>query len=58
MFLPSRPARHTIGFLSALLFIFCSLTSAQQKERQLKKFYSDIVVTPDGQVNVTENITF
>lgn len=58
MFLPSRPARHTIGLLSALLFIFCSLTSAQQKERQLKKFYSDIVVTPDGQVNVTENITF
>ncbi len=58
MLLQSRTARLTIGLLGALLFISCSPALAQTKERQLKKFDAEIDVTPDGKVNVTENITF
>ena len=43
--------------LGALSLVICCSASAQ-KERQLKKFYSEIVITPDGKVDVTENITF
>ena len=44
--------------LGALLALTVSPASAQHREQQLKKFVSDIVVTPDGDVDVTENITF
>jgi uncharacterized membrane protein YgcG len=49
----------TLCLLAVLLlasFSFASPTSA--KERHLKKFFSEIVVMPDGSVDVTENITF
>ncbi|HEY2118501.1 MAG TPA: DUF2207 domain-containing protein [Candidatus Acidoferrum sp.] len=58
MFLRLRLFRRTIGLLTLLLFICCSFTPAQQKQRQLKKFYADIVITPDGKVEITESITF
>ena len=44
--------------LGALLALTTSPASAQHREQQLKKFVSDIVITPDGDVDVTENITF
>lgn len=58
MLLPSRTARPLLGLLSALLVLVLLPASAQQKERQFKKFYAEIVLTPDGKVDVTENITF
>ncbi|HEY2456807.1 MAG TPA: DUF2207 domain-containing protein, partial [Candidatus Acidoferrum sp.] len=33
-------------------------TSAPAKERHLEKFYAEVVVLPNGNVEVTENITF
>ena len=48
----------TSALLGALLALAASPASAQHREQQLKKFVSDIVVTPDGDVDVTENITF
>jgi uncharacterized membrane protein YgcG len=48
----------TAAFLSALLTLTANPASAQRREQQLKKFASDIVITPDGDVDVTENVTF
>jgi uncharacterized membrane protein YgcG len=48
----------TLAFLGALLALIANPASAQLREQQLKKFYSDIVITPDGNVKVTENMTF
>ena len=42
----------------ALCALFLNVTSLSAKERQLKKFYSQIDVLPNGSVDVTENITF
>jgi uncharacterized membrane protein YgcG len=53
-----RFLRWTSALLGALLALAASPASAQHREQQLKKFVSDIVVTPDGDVDVTENITF
>lgn len=53
-----RFLRWTSALLGALLALTVSPASAQHREQQLKKFVSDIVVTPDGDVDVTENITF
>ena len=50
--------RWTSALLGALLALTASPTSAQRREQQLKKFVSDIVIAPDGDVDVTENITF
>jgi uncharacterized membrane protein len=58
MFPQLRLSSRTLGLLALVLFVHCSFAVAQQKERQLKNFHSDIVITPDGKVNVTENITF
>jgi uncharacterized membrane protein YgcG len=48
--------------LSLLMGVFLMLvalaTPASAKERHLKKFFSEIVVLPNGSVDVTENITF
>jgi hypothetical protein len=56
MFPQLRLVRGTFLFLALLSLGFCSLATAQ-KQRQLKKFYADIVVSPAGKVYVTENIT-
>jgi uncharacterized membrane protein YgcG len=48
----------TTALLGALLALTASPASAQRREQQLKKFASDIVITQDGDVDVTENITF
>jgi len=42
----------------ALLFVATFSSPANARERHLKKFSSEIVVMPDGSVDVTENITF
>src|ERR1700692_625674 len=42
----------------ALCALLLNPGSLSAKERQLKKFYSQIDVLPDGSVDVTENITF
>src|SRR5580700_11893288 len=42
----------------ALCALFLNVTSLSAKERELKKFYSEIDVLPNGSVDVTENITF
>ena len=53
-----RFLRWTSALLGALLALTALPASAQHREQQLKKFVSDIVITPDGDVDVTENITF
>ncbi|HEY1470058.1 MAG TPA: DUF2207 domain-containing protein [Candidatus Acidoferrum sp.] len=53
-----RFSRWTTALIGALLALTASPASAQRREQQLKKFASDIVITPDGDVDVTENITF
>ncbi len=53
---PTRLTRWLI-LSSVLLVSFSPPASAQQKSKEFKKFYSDIVITPDGKVDVTENIT-
>jgi uncharacterized membrane protein YgcG len=55
---PPRLSCWLILFLNAVIFCFSPSTFAQQKAQELKKFYSDIVIAPDGKVDVTENITF
>jgi hypothetical protein len=47
----------TAALLGALLTLTPCPASAQRREQQLKKFVSNIVITPDGDVDVTENIT-
>ena len=48
-----------LSLLTGVLMILLALaTSASAKERHLKKFFSEIVVIPNGTVDVTENITF
>jgi len=42
----------------ALCALFLNVLSLSAKERELKKFYSEIAVLPNGSVDVTENITF
>jgi len=53
-----RLLRRTSALLGALLALTASPAAAQRREQQLKKFVSDIVIAPDGDVDVTENITF
>src|SRR6516164_588490 len=65
----NRPVGHS-GRISCarnwlLLFLFAVLTllvlfarPAEAKDRRLKNFVSEIVVLPDGKVDVTETITF
>jgi len=48
----------TAALLGALLTLTPCPASAQRREQQLKKFVSNIVIAPDGDVDVTENITF
>ena len=54
--------RNLLYFFSlaiALLLLVAAFPSpAGARERHLKKFFSDIVVLPNGTVDVTENITF
>jgi hypothetical protein len=52
--LKSRPLC-LLAVLFLASFSLASFTSA--KDRHLKKFFSEIVVTPSGSVDVTENIT-
>src|SRR5580704_7629750 len=42
----------------ALCALFLNVGSLSARERELKKFYSEIDVLPNGSVDVTENITF
>jgi hypothetical protein len=58
MRLRTRFRRWIFAFLGASLALAAAPAAAQLREQQLKKFTSDIVVTPDGKVDVTENITF
>src|SRR4029077_16822281 len=54
---PPLPRR--LSLLAGLFLILLALAApASAKERHLKKFFSEIVVMPDGSVDVTENITF
>jgi uncharacterized membrane protein YgcG len=53
-----RFLRWTGALLGILLALTASPASAQHREQELKKFISDIVIAPDGEVAVTENITF
>jgi uncharacterized membrane protein YgcG len=48
----------TAALLGALLTLTPCPASAQRREQQLKQFVSNIVIAPDGDVDVTENITF
>jgi hypothetical protein len=41
----------------ALIFVVAFPSPASAKERHLKKFFSEIIVMPEGTVDVTENIT-
>ncbi len=58
MRLQKRFRRWTLALLGVVLAFFANSASAQLREQQLKKFYADIVITPDGKVDVTENVTF
>ena len=50
---------YRLNLLAGLLLVLLVLAGpASAKERHLKKFFSEIVVMPDGSVDVTENITF
>ena len=55
-----RPTlNHRLSLLTGFFLILLGLaTPASTKERHLKKFFSEIVVLPNGSVDVTENITF
>ncbi len=64
---PDLRPRHALAYhdlsLARLLprrvgCLLCPASAFAPNEQQLKKFYSDIVITPDGKVDVTENITF
>jgi len=47
------------SLLAGVFLVFVALAApASAKERHLKKFFSEIVVLPNGSVDVTENITF
>jgi uncharacterized membrane protein YgcG len=50
--------RCTFALLSAALVLVGNPAWAQQREQKLKKFFSEIVLAPDGKVAVTEKITF
>jgi uncharacterized membrane protein YgcG len=50
--------RWWLAILLGVLSLAACRPASAQKERQLKKFFSEIVITPDGKVDVTENITF
>jgi len=53
------PSAYRLNLLAGLFLVLLVLAGpASAKERHLKKFFSEIVVTPDGSVDVTENITF
>jgi len=53
-----KPVTRRLLFLAvALIVLLSSTTPASAKDRKLKKFYSEIVVMPDGTIDVTENIT-
>src|SRR5882672_4452597 len=50
---------YRLNLLAGLFLVLLVLAGpASAKERHLKKFFSEIVVMPDGSVDVTENITF
>src|SRR5215472_5067250 len=51
-------SRRFSTLLSALSLLLVWTAPLHAKERYLQKFYDEIVVTPDGKVDVTENITF
>jgi uncharacterized membrane protein len=44
--------------LLSLLFLLPAFVSAQSRQLRITKFNSDVVVTPDSKVDVTETITF
>jgi uncharacterized membrane protein YgcG len=52
--------KHRTLCLLAVLFLasFSLASPTSAKDRHLKKFFSEIVVLPNGSVDVTENITF
>jgi uncharacterized membrane protein YgcG len=52
------PFRWSVSALCGLALLFCVASSAAAREQRLRKFDAEIVVMPDGSVNVTENITF
>jgi uncharacterized membrane protein YgcG len=58
MSLRARFRRSIFALLGAVLVLAASPAPTQRREQQLKKFFSEIVITPDGKVDVTENITF
>jgi uncharacterized membrane protein YgcG len=58
--MPARhiPFRWSVSALCGLVLLFCIASSASAREQRLRKFEAEIVVMPDGSVEVTENITF
>ena len=46
------------ALLAAICALLLSATSLPAKDRRLEKFYADIVAMPNGDVDVTEHITF
>ena len=58
--MPARhiPFRGSVPALCGLLLLLCLTSSASAREQRLRKFDAEIVVMPDGSVDVTENITF
>ena len=50
-------SRSLLLLAGLLLLLLAATTPASARERHLKKFDSEIVVLPDGTVDVTENIT-
>src|SRR5215468_631980 len=48
-----------VSLLAGMLALYAALAwPLNTRERHLKKFFSEIVVMPNGNVDVTENITF
>ena len=52
------PFRWSVSALCGLLLLFGMALPAAAREQRLPKFDAQIVVMPDGSVDVTENITF
>ncbi|HET7106092.1 MAG TPA: DUF2207 domain-containing protein [Candidatus Acidoferrum sp.] len=54
-----RNLLYLVTLVSLLLLFFVAFpSSTSAKDRRLKKFFSEVVVLPNGSVDVTENITF
>ena len=53
----TKPPRWLPTLVGTILLLLAGMPLSA-KDRRLEKFFSDIVVLPNGNVDVTENITF